>query len=110
MYKEEKEKMIKRLKADLSENYKDDEVVLSGLIDDYISLASDITNRKPTDVKIYPYVYTAVKKAYLRRGDEGSTSSSEGGLSTSYIDIEEKLKKDVMSIRLLKWEVQYEKI
>lgn len=41
------------------------------------------------DEKLYPYVYKAVKSAYLLRGDEGSSSSTEGSLSTSYEDIEE---------------------
>ena len=39
--------------------------------------------------------------AYLRRGKEASSSNSEGGLSDSFLDIEEKLKKDIKSIRKL---------
>ena len=44
----------------------------------------------------------AVKSAYLLRGDEGSSSSTEGSLSTSYEDIEEKLAQKVRSIRVMK--------
>lgn len=100
---EAKTKMIERLKNDLSVNYKsEDDSVLSDFIDDYISIASNNSNRQEDDKKLYPYVYNAVKEAYLRRGDEGSSSSSEGSLSTSYIDIEEKLAKDVKAIRVIK--------
>ncbi len=98
-----KTKMLERLKRDLSVNFKNgDDSVLSDFIDDYISIASNNSNRRKDDEKLYPYVYNAVKSAYLRRGDEGSSSSTEGSLSTSYIDIEEKLAKDVRTIRVIK--------
>lgn len=96
-------KMLERLKKDLSVNFKNgDDSVLSDFIDDYISIASNNSNRRKDDEKLYPYVYNAVKEAYLRRGDEGSSSSTEGSLSTSYIDIEEKLAKDVRAIRVVR--------
>lgn len=98
-----KEKMLERLKKDLSVNFKNgDDSILSDFIDDYISIASNNSNRKKDDEKLYPYVYKAVKSAYLLRGDEGSSSSNEGSLSTSYIDIEEKLAKDVRAIRVIR--------
>lgn len=92
-----KEKII----ADLSVNFKDgDDSIIEDYIELYSSIASDNSNRKKDDEKLYPYIYEAVKEAYLRRGDEGSSSSTEGSLSASYVDIVEKLKKDVRSIRL----------
>lgn len=98
-----KEKMLQRLKTDLSVNFKNgDDSILSDFIDDYISIASNNSNRRKDDEKLYPYVYNAVKSAYLKRGDEGSSSATEGSLSTSYIDIEEKLAKDVRAIRVMK--------
>lgn len=103
MKDETKTKIIERLKKDISVNFKDgDDSILSDCIDDYISIASDNSNRKKSDEKLYPYVYEAVKEAYLRRGDEGSSSSTEGSLSTAYIDIVEKLKKDVRTIRVMR--------
>lgn len=94
-----KEKII----ADLSVNFKDgDDSIIENYIELYSSIASDNSNRKKDDEKLYPYIYEAVKEAYLKRGDEGSSSSTEGSLSASYIDIVEKLKKDVRSIRLPK--------
>lgn len=92
--------MVEALKKDLADNYheKNDDVITE-LIKYYSIIASNTSNRKKEDELIEPYIYTAVKEAYLRRGDEGSSSSGEGGLSSSYIDIEEKLKKDCLSIR-----------
>lgn len=93
--------IIEMLKKDLDINYHDtDDEIVTMLTEHYLQIASDASNRKITDEKLIPYVFKAVKSAYLRRGDEGSTSSNEGGLSSSYIDIEEKLRKDVLSIRL----------
>ena len=103
MNSETKTAMINKLKVDLSVNFKSgDDSILSDFIDDYISIASNNSNRHKDDEKLYPYVYKAVKSAYLRRGDEGSKSSTEGSLSTSYEDIEEKLAKDVRAIRVIK--------
>lgn len=103
MTDENKTKMVTRLKSDLSVNFKDgDDSILSDFIDDYISIASNNSNRRKDDEKLYPYVYNAVKSAYLKRGDEGSSSATEGSLSTSYIDIEEKLAKDVRAIRVIR--------
>ena len=93
--------MVDKVKKDLADNYHEEsDEVLSALIEHYTGIASDASNRKRTDEKLTPYIFTAVKEAYLRRGDEGSTSSNEGGLSSSYIDIEEKLRKDVLAIRI----------
>lgn len=103
MSDEEKSKMISRLKADLGANFNEgDDSILSDFIEDYISIASNNSNREKNDERLYPYVYQAVKSAYLKRGDEGSSSASEGSLSTSYLDIEEKLAKDVRAIRVFK--------
>lgn len=103
MNEKDKTNMLERLKSDISVNFKvGDDSVLSGFIDDYISIASDNSNRKKNDEILYPYVYNAVKEAYHRRGDEGSSSSTEGSQSTSYIDIEEKLAKDVRNVRIFR--------
>lgn len=93
-----KEKII----AYLSTNYRGDDTVIDEYIKDYSAIASHNSNRKTDDEKLIPYIVEAVVEAYLRRGDEGSSSSSEGSLSTSYIDIEQKLAKDVRAIRVIK--------
>ena len=103
MNEKDKVNMLERLKKDISVNFKDgDDSILSDFIDDYISIASNNSNRKKNDEILYPYVYNAVKSSYQRRGDEGSSSSTVGSQSTSYIDIEEKLARDVKTIRVMK--------
>lgn len=93
--------IVYMLKKDLADNYHDkDEDVIETLVNNYLLIASSASNRDINDKKLIPFVYTAVKAAYLKRGDEGTLSSNEGGLSSSYIDIEEKLRKDVITIRL----------
>lgn len=94
-----KEKII----ADLSFNFKSgDDNIIEDYINDYSIIASNNSNRRKNDEKLFPYIKKAVIEAYLRRGDEGSSSSTEGSLSTSYIDIEEKLAKDVRAVRVVK--------
>ena len=92
--------MIEKLKKDLAENYHDDDDnVIEDMIKNYTSIASSASNRKSNDKLLEPHIYTAVKSAYLRRGAEGFNSKSEGGLGSGFVDIEEKLKKDVLAIR-----------
>lgn len=93
-----KEKIIMQL----SINYdtKDDEII-DLLIEDYMNIASFYSHRKTTDIKLEPYVRNAVIQAYQRIGDEAMNSSTEGSQSYSFIDIEEKLAKDVQAIRVL---------
>jgi len=91
-----KEKII----AYLDVNYRGDDTVIDKYIEDYSAIASHNSNRKSDDEKLIPYIIEAVVSAYLRRGDEGSSSSTEGSLSTNYIDIEQKLAKDVRAIRI----------
>lgn len=95
--------MIDLLKKDLADNYHDkDDVVINNMIDHYSMIASNASNRKKDDKVLEPYIFLAVKEAYLRRGDEGTTASNEGGLSSSYIDIEEKLIRDIRSKRVIR--------
>lgn len=92
--------IIDMIKKDLDVNYHDKtDDVIENLYKHYLQIASNTSNRNINDKLLIPYVYTAVKSAYLRRGNEGSTSNNEGGLSSSYIDIEDKLRKDILAIR-----------
>ena len=91
--------MKNKIITDLSDNYRNDEAVIEELINDYKLIAANASNRNKDDELLEPYICKAVKSVYLLRGDEGKTSSSEGGLSSSYEDIEKKLRKDVLCIR-----------
>lgn len=87
---------IDKITADLASNYKDDEDVLNEIFEEVSSIASDISNRQKDDEKLYPYIKKATKAIYLSRGAEGLTSRNEGSISTSFEDIIEKLRNDII--------------
>ena len=83
----------------LGSNYRNDRNVLGDIYQEMAFIASDASHRKVNDIKLIPYIKNATIEKYLRRGKEGTTGYSEGSESESYIDIEEKLRKDVVHIR-----------
>lgn len=87
---------IDKIIADLGANYKEDKEILSEILEEVTSIASDISNRPANDVKLFPYIKKATKAIYLTRGAEGLTSRSEGSISSSYEDIMEKLRNDII--------------
>lgn len=90
---------INKIIADLGANYKEDkedQEVLSEILEEVTSIASDISNRQKNDEKLFPYIKKAVKAIYLSRGAEGLTSRGEGSISSSYEDIIEKLRNDII--------------
>lgn len=87
---------IDKIIADLAENYKEDEEVLKEILEEVSSIASDISNRKADDKKLFPYIKKATKALYLTRGAEGLTSLNESGVSNSFEDIIEKLRNDIV--------------
>jgi len=94
--------MLEQIKARLGANYIDDtEDVLQDIIDDITSIACDASNRKSTDEKLIPYIKKTVIAEYLARGAEGILSRGEGSISTSFQDIENKLRTDLVQIRLM---------
>lgn len=86
----------------LGENYRGDKNNIVILSEDYWQIAINESHRKMFDKKLVPYVHTAVLSAYDRLGKEGNKSSSEGSLSDSYTDIVATLKKDSLSVRVMK--------
>ena len=83
--------------ADLGANYnEDDEEILEEILEDVTSIASNISNRDKYDTKLYPYIKRAVKSIYLTRGAEGLKSRSEGSISSSYEDVVEKMRNDII--------------
>lgn len=87
---------IDKIVADLGANYKDDEDVLNEIFEEVSSIASDISNRQKDDTKLFPYIKKATKAIYLSRGAEGLTSRNEGSISTSFEDIMDKLRNDII--------------
>lgn len=90
------EDKIQKIIEDLSSNYREDKEVLQDIFKEVSSIASDISNRKKEDEKLYPYIKKATKAIYLIRGAEGITSSSEGGVTNSYDDIIEELRNNII--------------
>lgn len=82
--------------SDLEANYRGDEEVLEEILNDVTSIASNISNRKSDDDKLFPYIKKATKAMYLSRGAEGLQSRGEGSISSSYEDIIEKLRNDIV--------------
>ena len=87
---------INKIIDDLGANYKDDEEVLNEILEEVSSIASDISNRPANDVKLFPYIKKATKAIYLTRGAEGLTSRGEGSISSSFEDIIDKLRNDII--------------
>lgn len=99
MISEIKESIIKQLS--INSNLEIDEDFIEEKINDYLKIASDKSHRTIEDERLIPYVKNAVIMAYGRLGDESVSSSSEGSQNYSFIDIEEKLARDVIAIRKL---------
>lgn len=89
--------MLEKIIEDLGANYKDDDrKVLENILEEVSSIASNISNRKKDDEKLFPYIKKAVKSIYLTRGAEGLVSQSESGISSSFEDIVDKLRNDIV--------------
>lgn len=82
--------------ADLGANFRNDRDVLEDILEQVTSIASDISNRKTDDKKLFPYIKKAVKAEYLARGSEGLTSKNEGSMSSSFEDIIDKLRNNII--------------
>lgn len=95
--------MLNEIKAELGANFKTgDDSILQKYIDDLTIVALQISNRASGDTTMNYLIKQVVESLYLRRGDEGKTSSSEGSLSSSYKDAEEKLRADIIKNGLRK--------
>lgn len=92
------EQIINRLGANYIEGTED---IIQDIIEDITSIACDASNRNREDTKIFPYVKKAVISEYNARGTEGLLSRNEGSISSSFNDIEKKLRIDIVSIRRL---------
>ena len=89
--------MLDKIINDLGANYNNkDEEVLEDILNEVSSIASNISNRKVEDEKLYPYIKKAVKAIYLCRGAEGMQSTSESGVSSSFEDIIDKMRNDIV--------------
>lgn len=90
---------INKIIRDLGANYKGDKDVVQDIYEEISSIAFDISNNENKD-KLFPYVKRAVKSEYIRRGAEGITSRTEGGVSSQFENIIEELEKAIVKGRL----------
>lgn len=94
--------MLEKIKERLGANYiKNTDSIIRDIIDDMTSIACDVSNRNKDDKKLFPHIKKAVISEYNQRGAEGLLSRNEGSVSSSFQDIEKKLRIDVASIRRL---------
>lgn len=89
--------LLESIKKRLSINYQEntDDVIVD-IIEDMISEALDISNMRKEDERLIPYIKEAVIAEYLARGAEGFTSRNEGSISSSFYDITERLRKNIV--------------
>lgn len=90
-----KRENIDKIIDDLGANYRNDKEVLEEILEEVSSIASDISNNKDKE-KLFPYIKKATKAIYLSRGAEGLQSRNEGSISSSYEDIIDKLRNDIV--------------
>ena len=94
--------MLEQIKQRLGANYiEDTDNIIRDIIADMTSIACDASNRNKDDEKLIPYIKKAVISEYLCRGAEGLLSRNEGSVSSTFNDIEKKLRIDVSTIRRL---------
>lgn len=86
---------VDKIITDLGANFKNDKDVVEDILEQVTSIASDISNKQKEE-KLFPYIKRAVKAEYLARGAEGLTSRNEGSVSSSFEDIIDKLRNNII--------------
>lgn len=91
--------MLEEIKMRLAENYRNDDEVLSGLIDEATTIALSVSNRNHTTNNINvlkPYIEDCVIADYLNRGGEGLNSLNESGKSSSFKNTKEEMRDNII--------------
>ena len=89
--------MLKEIKKRLGANYiEGTDEVIQDIIDDITPIACDISNRDEHDEKLIPYIKKAVISEYLTRGAEGLLSRTEGSESSTFEDIIDKMRSNIV--------------
>lgn len=92
--------MLEEIKKDLADNFRaGDEDILRQFVDETTTDALSLSNRKRTRENIELLesdIKKCVKSKYLQRGAEGSTSLSDSGKSTSFINPTEIMREDIV--------------
>lgn len=89
--------MLNEIKKRLGANYiEGTDDVIQDIIDDITPIACDISNRDEHDKKLIPYMKKAVISEYLTRGAEGLLSRTEGSESSTFEDIIDKMRSNIV--------------
>lgn len=89
--------MLNEIKKRLGANYiEGTDDVIQDIIDDITPIACDISNRDEHDEKLIPYMKKAVISEYLTRGAEGLLSRTEGSESSTFEDIIDKMRSNIV--------------
>lgn len=102
-----KQDLLESIIIDLGANFKDDEEVLSALLNEVVNDALFISNRDSLAVAseedlqqqldyLSSNIRRAVKSIYLQRGAEDVTSQSLSGLSSVYDKTIQTMKDDII--------------
>lgn len=93
--------MLNEIIRDLGDNYNDtDKKVLEDILDEATTNALFISNRVRNleNIKLLSSeIKKYVKAVYLQRGVEDVKNQSQSGLSSTYQDAYEKMRKDIIS-------------
>lgn len=92
--------MLEDIIKDLAENYDEsDETILENMLEAVTTTALNISNRNDTEENrnlLSLEISNAVKALYLARGGEGLNSLNDGGKSSSFEDVIEKLRNNII--------------
>ena len=89
--------LIDEIILELGDNYQEDKQNVENIFQRTATIASQISHLPENDEKLFPYIKEAVKAKYLSRGAEGLKSRQEGSISSSYDDVDKKLRQDIIS-------------
>lgn len=93
---------IEIIQRDLGANYRDDEEELAEIFEQVYSLASSFSNQnRIKENRAFDLIVSkAVKAIYLSRGAEGISSKTEGSITTSFNNVIDELKNDIIKLGL----------
>lgn len=88
---------VKDIEKELGANYREGtEDVLLLILDRVSQMASNISNYPKDDPSMAPYIIEAVKAEYNALGAEGFSSENKGSMSTSFKNIIEDMRNNLI--------------
>lgn len=89
--------ILSSVKKKLGANYiPNTDEVITEIIEMVEKKACNITHLKAGNEDLIPYIKDATIAEYNQRGAEGMNTRNEGGVSSGFFDIVEKMRKDLI--------------